>query len=72
MFYVYILKTREGEAYIGYTENLKRRFQQHQRECDCRLVYYEAYLSSELARTRERKLKDYGSAWRALKKRIDI
>ena len=35
-----------------------------------RLVYYEAYLDKKSAAQRENKLKNYGSAWRALKKRI--
>lgn len=34
------------------------------------LIYYEACLSEKNARTRERKLKLYGSAWRGLKQRI--
>lgn len=36
----------------------------------CELVYYEAYNSEKLARTHERRLKYYGSAWRGLKRRI--
>lgn len=72
MYYVYVLKIKDGGVYIGYSDDLKVRVKQHQRKWDCRPVYYEAYSSSELARRRERKLKQYGSAWRALKKRIDI
>jgi len=52
-----------------YTYVLKNR--EHQKECRCFLVYYEAYQSEKLARDRERKLKYYGSAWRALRKRIE-
>ncbi|MBU4204895.1 GIY-YIG nuclease family protein [Patescibacteria group bacterium] len=70
MYYIYILKTKKG-FYIGYTEDLKRRLKQHQRDKESvRLIYYEAYLTEKIARTRERKLKYYGSVWRALKKRI--
>ncbi len=43
---------------------------EHQRENESLLLYYEAYLSEQLARDRERKLKYYGSALRALKKRL--
>jgi putative endonuclease len=71
MYYVYILKWKRNSGfYIGYTENLKQRIKQHQKEGNLKLIYYEAYLSEKVARLRERKLKYYGSAWRALKKRI--
>jgi len=66
-----VLKNKSGEFYIGYTKNLKQRIGQHKnKKIDFRLVYYEAYLAEKLARLRERKLKYYGSAWRALKERI--
>ena len=71
MYYVYVLKLiKNDEFYIGYTENLRQRIKQHQYKNSLRLVYYEAYLSEKIARNRERKLKYYGSAWRALKQRI--
>ena len=57
---------------MGYMEDLRKRLKQHQHKWDRALVFYEAYLSSELARSREKKLKQYGGAWRALKKRLDI
>ena len=69
MYYVYVLKI-DGEFYIGYTEDLRRRVKQHNCEGVTELIYYEAYLSKKSAMTREKKLKHYGSAWRALKKRI--
>ena len=71
MFYVYIIKKISDDSlYIGYTENLHKRFKQHQQKFKIRLLYYEAYTSEEIARERERKLKHYGSAWRSLKQRI--
>jgi len=71
MYYVYVLKLiKNDEFYIGYTENLRQRIKQHQYKNSLRLIYYEAYLSEKIARNRERKLKYYGSAWRALKQRI--
>jgi len=70
MHYVYAIK-RNREFYIGYTEDLRRRIKQHQKEGEISLIYYEAYLSEKLARERERKLKYHGSAWRALRKRIN-
>jgi len=69
MYYVYILKIN-SKFYIGYTEDLQRKFKQHKSEGKTELVYYEAYLLKKSATTREKKLKHYGSAWRALRKRI--
>lgn len=69
MYYVYVLKIN-NEFYIGYTEDLQRRIKQHRSKGNIELIYYEAYLSKQLATKREKKLKHYGSAWRALKKRI--
>ncbi len=69
MYYVYVIKIND-EFYIGYTEDLQRRFKQHKSEGKIELVYYEAYLYKKSATAREKKLKHYGSAWRALRKRI--
>lgn len=71
MYHVYILKwKRNNQLYIGYTKDLKKRIKQHQYKDKFQLIYYEAYLLEKSARSREKKLKYYGSAWRALKKRI--
>jgi len=71
MYYVYVLqRKRNDEFYIGYTNNLERRLKEHRKEGNFKLVYYEAYQLEKVARQREKKLKYYGSAWRALKKRI--
>jgi len=71
MYYVYIIKWKyNNKFYIGYTKNLQRRVSQHNRAGKLNLIYYEAYLSEKSAKSREKKLKYYGSAWRALKKRI--
>ena len=69
MYYVYVLKNKKsGLLYIGYTNNLKQRFKQHSSTKEVELIYYEAYIYEKDAREREKKLKYYGSAWRALKK----
>lgn len=70
MHYTYVLKRKNNDWYIGYTNDTRKRLKEHQKEWSCELIYYEAYQSEKAARTRERKLKYYGSAWRALKKRI--
>jgi putative endonuclease len=73
MYFVYVIKNLENdELYIGYTNNLERRFQEHKQNFSKdKIIYHEAYLYEKDARDRERKLKYYGSAWRALKKRIN-
>ncbi len=70
MYYVYVLKIKRDKWYIGYTNNLERRVKQHKEKYKCKLKYYESYTSSKQARDRERRLKHYGSAWRALRDRI--
>ncbi len=71
MHFVYVLKNLFDKFYIGYTNNLNRRTKEHQREdASWRLIYCEVYTNVKIAKLRERKLKYYGSAWRALKKRL--
>jgi putative endonuclease len=81
MFYVYVLKSKlNDEIYIGSTTVLKRRLQEHndgkhistKRYVPWRLVYYEAYETEELARVREKRLKQHGNAKHELKKRIGM
>jgi putative endonuclease len=78
MYYVYLLKDRFGKIYIGYTNNLKRRLIEHAKgksnylklRRPVKLIYYEAYLSSRDAKKRERSLKNYGSVFTGLKRRL--
>ena len=79
MFYVYVLRSlsNPGRTYIGYTSDLKRRFEAHNagqnkstRGVEWELLYYEAYQSSEQARDRERKLKHDGRVKMFLMKRL--
>jgi predicted GIY-YIG superfamily endonuclease len=70
MYYVYVLKNKT-KLYIGYSNNFERRLKEHLKEFpQDKLIYYEAYYFEQDARKREKLLKHYGSAWRALKKRI--
>jgi len=73
MYYVYLIKRGE-KNYIGYSSNLKQRVEAHAKNTGqrCEVVYYEAYCDSAIARKREEKLKQYGGAWRSLKKRLNI
>lgn len=68
-YYVYILQSvTNGSFYIGYTTNLIRRFQRHNRGENLatkpfrpyRLIYYEAFLNRKDAKSREIYLK---SGW---------
>jgi putative endonuclease len=78
MFYVYVLKLANSKLYFGYTNNLKRRFQQHCRgeskytrsKRPLSLVYYEAFFSEKDARLREKRLKQFKKGYAQLKNRI--
>jgi len=73
MHYIYLLKDKNNnKTYIGYSKNLQQRLKQHKSTKDVELLYYEAYQNEKEARDRERRLKMYGSAWRALKQRLRI
>ena len=78
MFYTYILKSeKNGRFYTGYTNNLRKRLIQHnegksiytKRDRPYLLVYYEACLNEDDARSREIYLKS-GMGKRFVKNRI--
>lgn len=70
MYYVYVLK-RNNKFYIGSTKDLRTRFDEHKLiDINCKLLYYEACVVKKLATARELSLKQYGSAWTGLKKRL--
>lgn len=79
MFYVYILQSiKDNNLYIGYTNNLKKRIEEHNNKLNystkyrapLKLIYYEAYQSEEDARHREHNLKLRANAFSQLKRRI--
>lgn len=79
MFYVYLLRSKKDkELYIGYTNDLRRRFEEHNsgmnRSTKSRrpfeLIYYEAYKFQGDAKRREENLKLFGRALGGLKRRI--
>lgn len=81
MHYVYLLYSHGTKRYyIGETSDLKKRFFQHnsgltqstKAGVPWKLVYYEAYSSKESAKTREKKLKQYGKGLAILKQRIGL
>lgn len=65
---------------IGFTDTIPRRFEQHtlgmvESTKDRRpleLLYYEAYIFEKEARLREQKLKQFGSAYTGLLKRLGL
>ena len=72
MFYVYVLRNKiNQELYYGYTADLERRFNEHNKIDNWKLVYYEAYLAEDDARKRERHLKHYGQSRAHLKSRLE-
>ena len=78
MHYVYtLLSEKDGYFYAGSTNDLKRRFEEHntggvnstKNRIPLKLIYYEACINEEDARQRERYLKT-GMGKRYLKNRL--
>lgn len=78
MFYVYILKSlKDGNFYIGYTNDLKRRILEHnggmskstKSRAPFELKYYESFSDKQDAVSREYQLKKNGRALAQLKNR---
>jgi len=65
-YYVYVLKSlKDNKLYIGYTENLKQRLEQHNSgkvdstkyRLPMKLIYFEGCLNNKDAINREKQLK---------------
>ena len=78
MFYTYVLKSgKDGKFYIGFTQDLKQRFEHHQKgrvdstkdRRPLELIYYEACLDSRDATKREKYFKSHHGRM-FLKKRL--
>jgi len=79
MYYIYVLKSlKDGSTYIGYTKDLKERFEKHNKgrsrftkaRRPYQLLYYEAYISKTIALRREKALKRNSSKKEELFDRI--
>jgi len=80
MWYFYVLKSsKKNWFYRGSTGDLKNRIKEHNNGeitssrpyIPLSLVYYEAYISEMAAREREKSVKNSGSVWTPLKRRIE-
>ena len=69
MYYVYIIQSSKTKKfYIGFTDDLKRRYFEHNDGLSIatnygrpwEILYYEAYKSQKDARIREKRLKHHG------------
>lgn len=81
MFYTYLLQSEKDHGfYIGYTSDIERRKLQHlnglvdstKNRQPVRMIYFEAYETEALAREREMHLKDFGSSYVGLLKRLGL
>jgi putative endonuclease len=73
-FYCYLLSIKKRTLlYIGYSENLKRRVEQHKagrgalftkKYSVFELIYFEEFLSKEKAKSREKQLKNWHKEWK--------
>jgi putative endonuclease len=79
MHYVYLLRSSKDDGfYIGCSESIAMRFEEHRQgkvestkhRRPLELVYYEAYTEKGVAQERERKLKQFGSSYTGLLKRL--
>lgn len=78
MFYIYVLESlKNGNLYTGYTKDLKKRLEEHNRSLNCstkpyipwNIIYYEACLNEKDAKRREGYLKKT-QGQRMLKRRL--
>ena len=67
-YYVYVLKSeKDGQNYTGYTQNLKLRFEKHEKGLvdstknrrPLKLIYFEGCLNQQDATHREKYLKSF-------------
>jgi putative endonuclease len=81
MFYTYLIQSEKDQGfYIGYTSDIERRRNEHlnglvdstKDRRPVRMIYFEAYENESAAREREEHLKDFGSAYVGLLKRLGL
>ena len=71
-YHVYILRSKEGDVYVGMTQDLERRLREHntgeskysRRSSHWKVVYQEILETRQAARAREKYLKSHaGKEW---------
>lgn len=82
MYYIYLLKLKSNtkkKFYIGYSADLKKRIKEHiegrvrtTKNKNPELIYYEAFNDKYLALKREKGLKNSGSVYNSLLKRLNL
>ncbi|MBW2646909.1 MAG: GIY-YIG nuclease family protein [Deltaproteobacteria bacterium] len=81
MYFVYLLKSlKDDNFYIGRTNYIDKRLLEHdtgrvkstKHRRPLELVYYEAYANLSSSKEREKKLKQFGSAYVGLLKRLGL
>jgi putative endonuclease len=82
MHYIYLLKVngaKNKNYYFGFTSDLKKRIEEHEKgfvkttkNKNPELIYYEAFDNKYLALKREKGLKNSGSVYNALLKRLGL
>ena len=79
MFFVYVLKSdKDDSTYTGFTSDLDKRLEQHnsgktksiRSKLPMKMIYYEAFLTKDLAIQREQEIKKNRSVKERLFKRI--
>ena len=79
MYYVYVLVNKKGKTYTGYTSDLRKRIEYHNKQKEgytsrggstFKLCYYEAFVDKSDAYQREQALKKSPQARRWLRERI--
>ena len=81
MWFVYLIQSKANkEKYIGFTQDIERRLNEHNSGISkytsrqagyWELIYFEAYKSEQDALIREKRLKEHGKAKQELYKRLD-
>jgi putative endonuclease len=80
MYYIYLIRsTVKNWVYIGSTDDLRKRFQEHNSGKTTstkaykpfKLIYYEAYQDKSDAKKREIELKSHGQKKEILQKQIE-
>ena len=75
-YFCYILSNKNRTLlYIGYTDNLKRRLEEHKKGIGAfftkkynvtELIYFEDFINSSLARKKEKQLKNWHKEWKLI------